>query len=114
MDFNKLWSSSSDIDYEPAKTVEILEAYNNVISGLYFLSGDELYIQNVLNASTYEMAEYKRLLKTIGDLAEIADTLEMARNILFGGTVDWNYILSGFKEKVKEERADKAIMEVDI
>lgn len=96
IDFNKMWSSASDIDYEPAKTIEVLTAFNQVISGLYFLSGEEKYIENILNSSTYEIDEYQRLIGTIGELSKVADTMEMARNILFGGCVDWNYILSQF------------------
>ena len=111
MDFKRLWSNTSDIDYEPAKTVELLENFNSAIHGLYALSGETSFIANTLNSSTYEIAEYDRLIATIGDLATIADTLEMARNLMFGGCVDWYYVLSGFKELAKEEHANKMLME---
>ena len=111
MNFKKLWSIASDIDYEPEKTVELLENFNGVIHGLYALSGETRFIANTLNSSNYEIAEYDRLIATIGDLATIADTLEMARNLMFGGCVDWYYVLSGFKELAKEEHANKMLME---
>ena len=114
MDFKKLWSITSDIDYAPAKTVELLENFSNAINGLYALSGETRFTAATLNPASYEIAEYDRLIATIGDLAEVADTLEMARNLLFGGCVDWNYILSGFRKVVEEERADKAIMEGEV
>ena len=111
MEFKRLWSIASDIDYDPAKTVELLENFNNAINGLYSLSGETRFIADTLNSATYEIAEYDRLIATIGNLAEVADTLEMARNLLFGGCVDWGYILSGFRKMVEEKRADKAITE---
>ena len=114
MDFKKLWSITSDIDYAPAKTVELLENFNNSIHGLYALSGETRFIADTLNSATYEMEEYDRLIATIGNLATVADTLEMARNLMFGGCVDWDYILSGFRKVVEEERADKAIMEGEV
>lgn len=114
MEFKRLWSAASDIDYEPAKTVELLENFNSTIHGLYALSGETRFIANVLSSSTYEIAEYDHLIAKIGDLATIADTLEMARNLMFGGCVDWDYVLSKFRELAKAENANKAIMEVDI
>ena len=114
MDFNKLWSVASDIDYDPEKTVGLLGNFNNAINGLYALSGETRFIADTLNSATYEIAEYDRLIATIGDLATVADTLEMARNLLFGGCVDWGYVLAGFRELAKEENANKAIMEMDI
>ena len=114
MDFNKLWSMASDIDYAPSSTVRLLENFNNAINGLYALSGETRFIADVLNSSTCEIAEYDRLISTVGNLADIADTLEMARNLLFGGCVDWGYVLAGFRELAKEENANKAIVEMDI
>jgi hypothetical protein len=114
MEFKRLWSVASDIDYDPGKTVELLENFNNAINGLYALSGETRFIADTLNSATYEIAEYDRLIAAIGDLATIADTLEMARNLMFGGCVDWDYVLSGFKELAKEEHANKMLMEVEI
>ena len=109
MKFKKLWSVGTDADYEPSKTAEILDAFNRATQCLYFLSGEEKYIEEVLNASTPEMAEYKRLIKSIGDLAEVADTLEMARNIIFGGAIDWEYIFAGLKKLAKEKEEPNEI-----
>ena len=106
MDFKKLWSITSDIDYAPAKTVELLENFNNAINGLYALSGETRFTAATLNPASYEIAEYDRLIATIGDLAEVADTLEMARNLLFGGCVDWDYVLAGFREMAKRNGAE--------
>ena len=106
MDFKKLWSITSDIDYDPEKTVELLENFNNAINGLYALSGETRFMADTLNSSTYEMEEYDRLIYTVGDLADIANTLEMARNILFGGCVDWDYVLAGFREMAKRNEAE--------
>lgn len=106
MDFNKLWSMASDIDYAPSSTVRLLENFNNAVNGLYALSEETRFIANTLNPATYEMAEYNRLISTVGNLADIADTLEMARNLLFGGCVDWHYVLSGFREMAKRNEAE--------
>ena len=106
MDFNKLWSMASDIDYAPSITVRLLENFNNAINGLYALSGETRFIADTLNSATYEMAEYDRLISTVGNLADIADTLEKARNLLFGGCVDWHYVLSGFREMAKRNEAE--------
>ena len=106
MDFKKLWSITSDIDYAPAKTVELLENFSNAINGLYALSGETRFTAATLNPASYEIAEYDRLIATIGDLAEVADTLEMARNLLFGGCVDWDYVLAGFREMAKRNEAE--------
>ena len=106
MDFKKLWSITSDIDYDPEKTVELLENFNNAINGLYALSGETRVIADTLNSATYEIAEYDRLIATIGDLATVADTLEMARNLMFGGCVNWDYVLEGFREMAKRNEAE--------
>ena len=109
MNFKKLWSIASDIYYEPEKTVELLENFNGVIHGLYALSGETRSIADTLNSTNYEIAEYDRLIAATGDLATIADTLEMARNLMFGGCVDWDYVLSGFKELATMERRKQSI-----
>ena len=103
-DFVKMWSKSSDALYDTEKTIEVLEALNKAISGLYFLGGEERFISQVLNTSTYVDEEYARLIKRIGmDLCDVANVLELARSILFGDSFDWNSVLKELEKAPKKE-----------
>lgn len=92
-DFKNLLNKNSDATYNPQEAAEILKGFNQAISGLYFLGGDERYISETLNLSAYEDEEYKRFIDSIGiSLCEVADKLEMVRNILFGSCFNWDQI----------------------
>ncbi len=94
-EFRRLFNNGADVVYNSKKSAEILKAFNEAISMLYYLGCEERYIFDVLNTSSYIEEEYKRLWKGIGvELQEVADTLEVARSLLFGDCFNWRKIQS--------------------
>lgn len=107
-EFEKLWNNVSDALYEPDKTREILNAFNQAISGLLFIGSEEEYIFNVLNAGIPTRKEYNKLANSIGeDLSEICYKLEAMRSILFGDSIEWNFVCDGLDAMVKEKAKEK-------
>lgn len=97
-EFKKFWDSGSDALYNPQEAAKILKSFNDVIHGLYFLGSEENYIFSVLNTTTYQDEEYKRLTESMGiELTEIADKLELMRSILFGDCFNWDAICDGLE-----------------
>ena len=96
--FEKLWDNGSDALYNPQETVTILKNFNDAIHGLYAIGGEERYIFNVLNTSAPVIKEYERLTKSMGiSLIDVANTLEIMRNILFGDCFNWDNVYNEFK-----------------
>jgi|GEM_PF-4055449 len=97
--FEKLWNNGSDALYDPQNTMEILKNFNDAIHGLYAIGGEEQYIFNVLNTSTPIIKEYERLTKSMGiSLTDVANTLEIMRNLIFGDCFNWVSVYNEFKE----------------
>lgn len=96
--FGKLWNSGSDALYDPQETAAILKGFNDAIRGLYSIGGEEQYIFNVLNTTTPVIKEYERLTKDMGiDLIDVANTLEIMRNLLFGDCFNWDNVYNEFE-----------------
>ena len=102
-EFKKFWNSASDALNNSQETAKILKSFNDVIHGLYFLGSEEEYIFSVLNTTTYQDEEYKRLTESIGiELTEIADKLELMRSILFGDCFNWDNVYNEFEKFLSE------------
>lgn len=96
--FEKLWNSDSDALYDPQETATILKSFNDAIHGLSSIGGEEQYIFNVLNTSTPVIKEYERLIKSMGiSLIDVANALEIMRNLLFGDCFDWDNVYNEFE-----------------
>jgi hypothetical protein len=92
-EFKKIWNSASDALYNPQETAKILKSFNDAIHGLYSIGGEEQYIFNALNTSTPVIKEYERLTKSMGiSLIDVANMLEIMRNLLFGDCFNWDAI----------------------
>lgn len=108
-EFKELWNRGSNALYYADKSAVILKALNDAIHGLYYLGGEHGYITHTLNTTTYVEEEYKRLLSDIiasQDLCDIANRLEMIRNLLFGDALDWDNIQSNLSKLIKEEEVE--------
>lgn len=92
-EFVKLFSKGSDALYNEEETASILKAFNEAIHGLYTIGSEESYIFDTLDTTTYVQEEYKKLTENTGtDLIDIANKLEMMRNVLFGDCFNWDNI----------------------
>lgn len=95
----KLWDGNSNVTCYPEQSLNILKAFNEIINGLYHIGDEHKYIFHTLNTTSYVDAEYLKILNSIGcDLTDIANKLEMARSLLFGDCLNWNYVLENLKE----------------
>lgn len=92
MNYN-LWAEWSNMaDEECTKDgQEILKAFNDVSSGLLILS-DYNYIFNILNNNDLEKEYYWKLQTEVGDFTDLCCKFEILRNILVGGSIDWNEV----------------------
>lgn len=90
-------NGSSDALYNTKYTTDILDAFNNVILGLFKLS-DEQWVFNTINVNTDTIDQYKNIEKEIGmELHEIAGKVEIMRNLIFAEVVDWHKMSELFK-----------------
>lgn len=90
-------NGNSDALYNVKHTTDILDAFNNVILGLFKLS-DEQWIFNTINVNTDTIDQYKNIEKEIGmELHEIAGKIEIMRNLIFAEVIDWHKMSEIFK-----------------
>ena len=83
-------NGNSDALYNVKHTIDILNAFNNIISGLCKLS-DEQWVFNAINVNTDTIDQYKNIEKEIGmELHEIAGKLEIMRHLIFAEVIDWH------------------------
>lgn len=83
-------NGNSDALYNVKHTTDILDAFNNIILGLFKLS-DEHWIFNTINVNTDTIDQYKKIEKEMGiELYEIAGKIEIMRNLIFAETIDWH------------------------
>ena|SRR5690625_487990 len=83
-------NGNSDALWNVNKTIEILDAFNNVILGLFKLS-DEQWVFNTINVNTDTIDQYKNIEKEIGmELHELAGKIEIMRNLIFAEVIDWH------------------------
>jgi hypothetical protein len=62
----------------------------------------------MLNSASYEIAAYERLRETIPlPLVEIADTLEVMRNLIFGGAINWKSVAGTLKNTPSQKKESK-------
>ena len=92
-----LLSGNSDALYNVRHTVDILDAFNNIILGLFKLS-DEQWVFNTINVNTDTIDQYKNIEKEIGmELPELAGKIEIMRNLIFAEVIDWHKLSELFK-----------------
>jgi len=90
-------NGNSDALYNVKHTIDILDAFNNVILGLFKLS-DEQWVFNTINVNTDTIDQYKNIEKEIGmELHEIAGKVEIMRNTIFSEVIDWHKMSELFK-----------------
>lgn len=83
-------NGNSDALYNVRHTVDILDAFNNIILGLFKLS-DEQWVFNTINVNTDTIDQYKNIEKEIGmELHELAGKIELMRNLIFAEVIDWH------------------------
>src|SRR5699024_7777253 len=99
-------NGNSDALYNVRHTVGILDAFNNIILGLFKLS-DEQWVFNTINVNTDTIDQYKNIEKEIGmELHEIAGKVEIMRNLIFAEVIDWHKTSELFKA-LEDGRDDK-------
>lgn len=90
-------NGSSDALYNVRHTVDILDAFNNIVLGLFKLS-DEQWVFNTINVNTDTIDQYKNIEKEIGmELHELAGKIEIMRNLIFAEVIDWHKMSELFK-----------------
>ena len=90
-------NGSSDALYNAKHTTDILDAFNNIILGLFKLS-DEQWVFNTINVNTDTIDQYKNIEKKIGmELHELAEKVEIMRNLIFAEVIDWHKLSELFK-----------------
>lgn len=90
-------NGNSDVLYNAKHTADILDAFNNIILGLFKLS-DEQWVFNTINVNTDTIDQYKNIEKEIGlELHELAGKIEIMRNIIFAEVIDWHKMGDVFK-----------------
>lgn len=83
--------------YNAKHTIDILDAFNNVVLGLFKLS-DEQWVFNTINVNTDTIDQYKNIEKEIGmELNELAGKMEIMRNLIFAEVIDWHKMSELFK-----------------
>ncbi len=100
-----IFDRNSDVLYHPDKSSEILNYFLKASSGLYGISGGMDYIFNTLNAPVYVQRECEKILGGLA-LADVADRLEMCRNLLFGECLDWSEIKAFIDDEQKAREQD--------
>jgi len=96
-------NGSSDALYNAKHTTDILDAFNNIILGLFKLS-DEQWVFNTINVNTDTIDQYKNIEKEIGmELHEIAGKIEIMRNLIFAEVIDWHKMSEELKALEGEE-----------
>jgi len=95
-------NGNSDALYNVKHTIDILDAFNNVILGLFKLS-DEQWVFNTINVNTDTIDQYKNIEKEIGmELNELAGKIEIMRNLIFAEIIDWHMMSDLFKALERE------------
>lgn len=90
-------NGTSDALYNVKHTIDILDAFNNIILGLFKLS-DEQWVFNTINVNTDTIDQYKNIEKEIGmELHELAGKIEIMRNLIFAEVIDWHKMSDLFK-----------------
>lgn len=83
-------NGNSDALWNTKNTTDILDAFNNIVLGLFKLS-DEQWVFNTINVNTDTIDQYKNIEKEMGmELHEIAGKIEIMRNLIFAETIDWH------------------------
>lgn len=96
-------NGSSDALYNAKHTTDILDAFNNIILGLFKLSDDQ-WVFNTINVNTDTIDQYKKIEKEIGmELHEIAGKIENMRNLIFAEVINWHRMSELFKALEDEE-----------
>lgn len=90
-------NGNSDALHNTKHTTDILDAFNNIILGLFKLS-DEQWVFNTINVNTDTIDQYKKIEKEIGmELHEIAGKIELMRNLIFAEVIDWHKLNESLK-----------------
>ena len=96
-------NGNSDALYNIEHTIDILDAFNNIILGLFKLS-DERWVFNTINVNTDTIDQYKNIEKEIGmELHELAGKMEIMRNLIFAEVIDWHKMSDVFRLLEEEE-----------
>src|SRR5699024_10573832 len=83
-------NGNSDVLYNVRHTIDILDAFNNIVLGLFKLS-DEQWVFNTMNVNTDTIDQYKNIEKEMGmELHELAGKIEIMRNLIVAEVIDWN------------------------
>src|SRR5690625_1379274 len=95
-------NGNSDALYNVKHAVDILDAFNNIILGLFKLS-DEQWVFNTINVNTDTIDQYKNIEKEIGmELHELVGKVEIMRNLIFAEVIDWHKLSELFKALERE------------
>src|SRR5690625_4029055 len=95
-------NGNSDALYNAKHTTDILDAFNNVILGLFKLS-DEQWVFNTINVNTDTIDQYKNIEKEIGlEMHELAGKIEIMRNLIFAEVIDWHKMSDTFRALERE------------
>lgn len=95
-------NGNSDALYNVKHTVDILDAFNNIILGLFKLS-DEQWVFNTINVNTDTIDRYKNIEKEIGlEMHELAGKIEIMRNLIFAEVIDWHKMSDTFRALERE------------
>ena len=90
-------NGNSDALYNVKHTTDILDAFNNIILGLFKLS-DEQWVFNTINVNTDTIDQYKKVEKEVGlELHELAGKIEIMRNLIFAEVIDWHKMSDTFR-----------------
>ena len=95
-------NGNSDALYNVKHTVDILDAFNNIILGLFKLS-DEQWVFNTINVNADTIDQYKNIEKEIGlEMHELAGKIEIMRNLIFAEVIDWHKMSDTFRALERE------------
>ena len=97
-------NGNSDALCNAKHTIDILDAFNNVILGLFKLS-DEQWVFNTKNVNSDTIDQYKNIEKKIGmELHELAGKIEIMRNLIFAEVIDWHKMSDTFRALESESK----------
>lgn len=95
-------NGNSDVLYNVKHSTEILDAFNNIVLGLFKLS-DEERVFNTINVNTDTIDQYKNIENEIGmELNELAGKIGIMRNLIFAEVIDWHKMSDYIIDRMEE------------
>jgi hypothetical protein len=95
-------NGNSDVLYNVKHSTEILDAFNNIVLGLFKLS-DEEHVFNTINVNTDTIDQYKNIKNEIGmELNELAGKIGIMRNLIFAEVIDWHKMSDYIIDRMEE------------